>query len=67
MKSYKVPALVAALVGSVGVPAMAAAVDVSAVTADISAQLGPVGLIGAGILILTVGIKAFKWIQKAMG
>jgi len=48
-----------ALIGS-------AAIVVTPVVADISAQLVPVGLIGAAILLLIVGIKAYKWVRRAM-
>jgi len=47
-------------------PVFAAAVDVDAVVTDIGAQLVPVGLIGAAVLLLIVGIKAYKWVRKAM-
>jgi hypothetical protein len=44
----------------------AAAVDVTAVTTDIAAQAAPVAAIGAAILLIFVGIKAFKWVRRAM-
>ncbi|PUA99151.1 virion coat protein B [Acidovorax sp. 107] len=44
----------------------AAAIDVTPVTADISAQAAPVAAIGAAVLVLFVGIKAFKWVRKAL-
>ncbi len=47
-------------------PAMAAAVDVTDVVADIAAQSAPIALIGSAVLILVVGIKAFKWVRRAM-
>lgn len=46
--------------------AQAAAVDVTDVVADITAQAAPVGLIGVAVLVLFVGIKAFKWVRKAL-
>lgn len=54
-----------AMFGFFGV-ANAAAIDVTDVVADIAAQAAPVALIGAAVLILLVGIKAFKWVRKAM-
>lgn len=59
---------VAGVVGSFGLVGLshAAAVDVSAVTTDIAAQAAPVAAIGAAVLILMVGIKAFKWVRRAM-
>lgn len=56
-----------ALSGLAGAAAAnAAAVDVTAVSADIAAQAAPVAAIGAAVLILFVGIKAFKWVRKAL-
>jgi hypothetical protein len=45
--------------------ANAAAIDVAAVVTDIGAQAGPVGLIGGAVLLLMIGIKAYKWVRKA--
>lgn len=59
-------AFAALLVTFAPLSAFAAAVDVSAVETDITAQLGPVGTIGAAVLLLLVGIKAFKWVRRAM-
>ena len=47
-------------------PAHAAAINVTDVVADIAAQAAPVAAIGAAVLILFVGIKAFKWVRKAL-
>lgn len=60
-----------AQVGAVGAlvlasQAHAAAVDVTAVVADIGAQAAPIAAIGAAVLVLMVGIKAFKWVRRAM-
>jgi len=44
----------------------AAAVSVTDVVTDIAAQGAPIAAIGAAVLLLLVGIKAFKWIRKAM-
>nr|WP_295938705.1 major capsid protein [uncultured Acidovorax sp.] len=46
--------------------ANAAAIDVAAVTTEIAAQAAPVSAIGAAVLLLYVGIKAFKWVRKAL-
>lgn len=54
-----------ALVASTA-PAFAAAVDVAAVVTDIGAQAASVTAIGAAVLLLIVGIKAFKWVRRAM-
>lgn len=58
--------LVAGLVALAPLSAFAAAVDVTAVAADIDAQLTPVAAIGGSVLLLIVGIKAFKWVRRAM-
>lgn len=44
----------------------AAAIDVGDVTADIGAQAAPIALIGAAVLLITVGVKAFKWVRSAL-
>lgn len=46
--------------------ASAAAISVTDVVTDIGAQAAPVGLIGSAVLLLIVGIKAFKWVRKAL-
>ena len=46
--------------------ANAAAVDVGAVVTDIGAQAVPIGLIGAAVLLIYVGVKAFQWVRKAL-
>lgn len=55
---------VGALAGAAA--ANAAAIDVTAVVTDIAAQAAPIGLIGSAVLILFVGIRAFKWVRKAL-
>lgn len=55
---------VGSLVGAAA--ANAAAVDVTAVTTDIAAQAAPIAAVGAAVLVLFVGIKAFKWVRKAL-
>lgn len=44
----------------------AAVVDVTAVTTAISDTLAPIGLIGAGVLLVLVAVKTYKWIRRAM-
>ena len=46
--------------------AQAAAIDVADVVTDIAAQAAPIGLIGTAVLVLFVGIKAFKWVRRAL-
>ena len=62
----KLSAVLLAVLSFFAVGAQAAAVDVSAVVTDIGAQAVPIGLIGAAVLILMVGIKAYKWVRRAM-
>lgn len=40
--------------------------DVSAVTSAISELGAPVAAIGGAVLVLLVGIKAYKWIRRAL-
>ena len=47
-------------------PVFAAALDVTAVTTDIAAQAVPVAAVGAAVTILIVGMKAFKWVRRAL-
>lgn len=56
----------AALAAATAATTANAAIDVSGVTTEISATLVPIGLIGAGVLLVIVGIKAFKWVRGAM-
>lgn len=44
----------------------AAAVDVTAVVTDIGAQMASVTAIAAAVLLIFVGVKAFKWVRKAL-
>lgn len=44
----------------------AAAIDVAAVVTDIGAQMAPITLVGAAVLILHVGVKAFRWVRSAL-
>lgn len=46
--------------------ANAAAVDVGAVVTNIGEQAVPIGLIGAAVLLIFVGVKAFQWVRKAL-
>jgi uncharacterized protein (DUF697 family) len=56
--------LVGALAGSAA--SQAAAVDVTAVTTDIGAQIASVVAIGAGVLLVMVAVKAFRWVRSAL-
>lgn len=55
-----------ATAGASSVPSHAAAVDVTAVVTDIAAQATPIAAIGAAVLLIFVGVKAFKWVRKAL-
>ena len=46
--------------------ANAAAVDVTAITADIALQAAPIAAIGGAVLLIYVGVKAFQWVRKAL-
>lgn len=43
-----------------------AAPSVTDVTGYIESLAVPIGLVGAAVLILTLGVKAYKWIRRAM-
>lgn len=43
-----------------------AAVDVTAVVTEIEGAVVPIGLIGAAVLVVMVGIKVYKWVRRAM-
>lgn len=42
------------------------AVDVSGVVATIQAQASPIALIGGAVLVIIVGVMAFKWVRSAL-
>lgn len=56
----------AAALLAAGGAANAAAVDVTAVTTDIGAQIASVVAIGAGVLLVMVAVKAFRWVRSAL-
>lgn len=58
--------LVAAGVLAATASANAAAIDVTAVVTDIAAQAAPIALIGGAVLVIYVGIKAFRWVRGAL-
>lgn len=58
--------LVAAGVLAAAASANAAAIDVASVVTDISAQAAPIALIGGAVLVVYVGIKAFRWVRGAL-
>lgn len=67
MKALKKLGLAAvAMLVSFGVQAAATPIVVTDVTDQIASTLTPIGLIGAGVLLVIVGIKTYKWIRRAM-
>ena len=62
IKRGLVAAGVLAVVGS----ANAAAVDVTALTADIGLQIAPITAVGSAVLLVYVAVKAFKWVRSAL-
>lgn len=54
-----------ALLGA-GAIANAAAVDVTSVVTDIGAQSASIAAVGAAVLVLYVGVKAFRWVRQAL-
>lgn len=66
-KGYALAAVGTAAVAST--PAFASGgtgVDVGGVVSAINAALGPIGQIGAAVLLVLVGIKVYKWVRRAM-
>lgn len=47
-------------------PVFAAAVDVDDVVTDIAAQAASITAIGGAVLLIIVGVKAFKWVRRAL-
>jgi len=41
-------------------------VDVSGVVSAINDAVGPIGQIGAAVLLVLVAIKVYKWVRRAM-
>lgn len=66
MQNLKTKATVLALTLGSAVASHAAAIDVDDVVTDIAAQAAPVAAIGTAVLLLFVGIKAFKWVRRAL-
>lgn len=58
--------LVAAGVLAGTASANAAGIDVTAVVTDIAAQSASISLVGGAVLVLYVGIKAFRWVRSAL-
>ncbi|GAO72222.1 major capsid protein [Comamonas sp. E6] len=65
-RRYGSSAVVAAGALAAASAANAAAVDVAGVVTDIGAQAAPIGLIGAAVLLIYVGVKAFRWVRSAL-
>lgn len=59
-------ALLAAGTAPVAMAAAGAAVDVTDTVGTITAQLVPIGLIGAAVLGIAVAIKGYHWVRRAM-
>lgn len=62
-------ALAVMAAGAVAAPAFAqetGAIDVADVVAKIAAQATPIAAIGAAILVVVVGIAAFRWVRRAI-
>lgn len=44
----------------------AAAIDVTAIVADIASQGAPVALVAGAVLLIHLAVKGFKWVRAAM-
>ena len=43
-----------------------AAIDVSSVVTEVAGTAAPIALIGGAVLLIMVGIAAYKWVRRAM-
>lgn len=43
-----------------------AAIDVTPVVTAINDTVGPIGLIGAAVLLVVVAVASFKWVRRAI-
>ncbi|OBU68462.1 methyltransferase [Stenotrophomonas maltophilia] len=59
-------AVTAALVSAPAFASGGGGVDVGPVVTAINGALGPVGQIGAAVLMVLVGVKVYKWVRRAM-
>lgn len=59
-------AVAAGMAGAVATLPAHAAIDVTAVVTGINDTLTPIGTIGAAVLLVVVGIAAFKWVRRAI-
>jgi hypothetical protein len=59
--------LVAAGVLLTATASQAAPIDVAAVATAISDTIVPIGTIGAGVLLIMVSLKTFKWVRASLG
>lgn len=57
---------VAGVVATATAAANAAAVDVTAIVTDIGAQMASITAIAGAVLLIFVGLKAFKWVRRAL-
>jgi hypothetical protein len=51
---------------AVSVASQAAAVDVTSTVTEIGAQAAPIALVAGAVLAIHVGVKAFKWVRRAL-
>lgn len=65
LKNLSPRALSLALAGALGSLPAFAAVDVTAITADITAAETAVLSIGAAVVLIFLGINLYKWIRRA--
>lgn len=58
-------ALTTLVLASAAGAASAAPIDVTAVVSDIAGTSAPIAAIGSAVLVILVGIFAFKWVRRA--
>lgn len=66
MKKFPFAVALGAVAAFIGSTAASAAVDVAAVVTEIEGTAAPIAAIGGAVLVVLVGIKAYKWVRRAM-
>lgn len=66
MKLNKTLAAVAIFAMTAVTAVQAAPIDVTAVVTDITATIVPIGLVGGAVLVVHLGLKAYRWVRSAL-
>lgn len=66
MRKFATVLALAAFATAASAQSAPAPVDVAALVANISSQIGPITLVGGAVLLVFVAVKAFRWVRAAM-